>query len=82
MKDEGFYTMGRRFPSIRLKSKDKKDAKKIGAGSCASPDKAVEVNGAKGSCVRATSGQSSWVALVSSFLSHYFHSSEAETKNS
>ena len=51
--------MGRRFPSIRLKSKDKKDAKKIGAGSCASSDKAVEVNGAKGSCVRATSGQSS-----------------------
>ena len=57
MKDEGFYTMGRRFPSIRLKSKDKKDAKKIGAGSCASSDKAVEVNGSKGSCVRATSGQ-------------------------
>ena len=81
MKDEGFYTMGRRFPSIRLKSKDKKDAKKIGAGSCASSDKAVEVNGAKGSCVRATSGQSSWVALVSLFLwSHYFHSSVAETK--
>jgi len=55
VKDEGFYTMGRRFPSIRLKSKDKKDAKKIGAGSCASSDKAVEVNGSKGSCVRATS---------------------------
>ena len=52
-KDEGFYTMGRRFPSIRLKSKDKKDAKKILAFSAS--DKAVEVNGAKGSCVRAAS---------------------------
>ena len=45
--------MGRRFPSIRLKSKDKKDAKKILAFSAS--DKAVEVNGAKGSCVRAAS---------------------------
>ena len=46
--------MGRRFPTIRLKSKDKKDAKKISACFSAS-DKAVEVNGAKGSCVRAAS---------------------------
>ena len=45
--------MGRRFPSIRLKSKDKKDAKKILAFSAS--DKAEEVNGAKGSCVRAAS---------------------------
>ena len=45
--------MGRRFPSIRLKSKDKKDAKKILAFGAS--DKAVEVNGAKGSCVRAAS---------------------------
>ena len=46
--------MGRRFPSIRLKSKDKKDSKKH-ATSCTTIDKAVKVNETKGSCAKAVS---------------------------
>ena len=47
--DEALYTVGRRFPSIRVKSKDRKDAKKE---LYATPDKSINRPLESGSCAR------------------------------
>ena len=49
--DEGIYTIGRRFPSIRVKSKEKKKEKKKSFYQ-KSKDKKLNVETSKGSCAR------------------------------